>query len=122
MPDLKDRRVVILLAAALVVLAAGVAAVSLISSKTNESNPSAVGSAGGLVVQTGRDDDVKLDPKGPIGCFVAGRRVDDVPLSECARRNGVSPGALDVGLDQNGVLAAAGGSAGRLTPLPSPTA
>ena len=39
-------------------------------------------------------------------------------LSDCAKRNGVATGALDVGLDQSGALAAANGPAIELTPLP----
>ena len=78
----------------------------------------APGGQGGLIVQTGRDDDIKLDPRRPIRCFVNGQLVGQLTLSECARRNGVASGALDVGLDPSGALAAANGPSGQITPLP----
>src|ERR1700727_1121538 len=67
---------------------------------------------GGLVVVSGRDDDAKLDPKRPLRCFVGGQFVGELPLAVCAQRNGVATGALDVGLDQSGALAAATNGAG----------
>ena len=54
------------------------------------------------MVETGRDDDIKLDPKRPLRCFVAGQFVGEMPVSACARKNGVATGALDVGLDAGG--------------------
>src|SRR5215472_4389411 len=75
-------------------------------------------SQGGLVVESGRDDDLKLDPKRPLRCFVNGQFVGELPLSICAQRNGVATGALDVGVDQSGALAASNGVGGDITPLP----
>jgi hypothetical protein len=75
-------------------------------------------SQGGLVVQTGRDDDLKLDPKRPLRCFVGGQFVGELPLSVCAQRNGVATGSLDVGIDQSGALAASNGVGADITPLP----
>ena len=72
---------------------------------------------GGLVVVSGRDDDAKLDPKRPLRCFVNGQFVGELPLAVCAQRNGVATGALDVGLDPSGALAAATNGAAPLTPL-----
>jgi hypothetical protein len=41
-------------------------------------------------------------------------------LDECAKRNGVASGALDVGVDPSGALAASGGDAPvNITPLPT---
>jgi hypothetical protein len=39
-------------------------------------------------------------------------------LADCAKRNGVSTDALDVGLDQSGALAAGGRAGVAITPLP----
>ena len=79
-------------------------------------------STGGLVVQMGRDDDAKVDPSKTLRCFVAGQFVGVETLADCARKNGVATQALDVGIDQTGALAAAGGQTSTtLTPLP-PTA
>ena len=75
-------------------------------------------SQAGLVVQTGRDDDTKLDPMRPLRCFVGGQFIGELPLSACAKRNGVATGALDVGLDQSGALAASNVATGAITPLP----
>jgi hypothetical protein len=75
---------------------------------------------GELSVQTGLNDDPKLDPGHPLKCFVNGQAVGELPLRDCARRNGVDPGALDVGLDANGVLGASNGLNAALTPLPPP--
>jgi hypothetical protein len=79
-------------------------------------------STGGLVVQTGRDDDTKLDASRPIRCFVAGQFVGEITLADCAQRNGVATGALDVGVDETGALAAADSAGTILTPLPPKTA
>ncbi len=75
-------------------------------------------STGGLVVQMGRPDDAKPDPKTPLRCFVAGQFVGMDTLSDCARKNGVATQALDVGVDSSGALAAAGEAGANLTPLP----
>jgi hypothetical protein len=117
MDFLKDRRVIALAGMGLA-LAAGltIAAVMLVRDpRTTEAPPA---SQGGLVVETGRDDDIKLDEKHPLRCFVGGKLVGEMTLSDCARRNGVASGALDVGLDPSGALAADNGASGQITPLP----
>jgi hypothetical protein len=75
-------------------------------------------SQGGLVVETGREDDARLDPARPLRCFVAGQFIGEVTLNECAKRNGVATDALDVGVDESGALAAAQEAGPLLTPLP----
>jgi hypothetical protein len=45
-----------------------------------------------------------------------------MPLRDCAEKNGVATGALDVGLDQTGTLAATPGATSDITPLPPPDA
>jgi hypothetical protein len=49
---------------------------------------------------------------------VNGQLVGQVKLSDCAKRNGVASGALDVGLDPTGALAATHGASSQITPLP----
>ncbi len=71
-----------------------------------------------LQVEIGKDDP-GLDPSRPLRCFVGGRFVGMVTLKECAEQNGVSAGALDVGLDPSGDIAAATSDASVLQPLPS---
>jgi len=48
-----------------------------------------------------------LDPARKLRCYVNGQFVGETSLNECARRNGVSTQALDVGLDESGALVAA---------------
>ncbi|HZZ34645.1 MAG TPA: hypothetical protein VFE03_02890 [Caulobacteraceae bacterium] len=114
---LKDRRVMLAAGGGLA-LVAGLALAMLISSSGRKAPSAPPASQAGLIVQTGRDDDIKLDPKRPLRCFVGGQFVGEVPLEECAKQNGVATGALDVGLDPSGALAAAGGETTEITPLP----
>jgi hypothetical protein len=117
----KDRRIV-LAAGAAVALIGGLIVAAVISGHRTDSPEAPPASQGGLVVQTGRDDDVKLDPSRPLRCFVGGQFVGELPLGACAKRNGVATGALDVGLDPSGALAASHGVSADLTPLPPPPA
>lgn len=113
---LKDRRVLLAAGGGLALAAGLVLAVIIGSGGGRPGAPPA--SQGGLVIQTGRDDDIKLDPKRPLRCFVNGQFVGEVPLEDCAKQNGVATGALDVGLDPSGALAASNGASTDITPLP----
>ena len=113
----KDRRVLALAGMAVALLAGLIIAFVLVR-RPNANSEAPPASQGGLVVQTGRDDDAKLDPMRPLRCFVNGQFVGELPLSDCAKRNGVATGALDVGLDPSGALAAANGPSSQITPLP----
>ena len=121
MEILKDRRVILAGGAGLA-LAAGLAVAALIATRHRDTQEAPPASQGGLVVQTGRDDDIKLDPRRPLRCFVNGHFVGETPLGDCAKRNGVATGALDVGLDPSGALAASHGPSADITPLPPPPA
>lgn len=112
-PDSKSRRPI--LVGAIVALAAGLmsAFLLLILGRSGEGPPPA--SEAGLMVEAGPRGESRLIPGAPLRCYVAGRLVGDLPLEECARRNGVASGALDVGIDASGAL---GAGAGVLTPLP----
>ena len=114
---LKDRRV-LLGGGAVLALVAGLAIALALAGRGHAPPTAPPASQGGLVVQTGRDDDIKLDPKRPLRCFVNGQFVGELPLDECAKRNGVATGALDVGVDTSGALAASNGSSSDITPLP----
>src|ERR1700685_2730924 len=113
---LRDRRVVVIGGGA-VALVAGLATAWVIFAPTHRPSEPPPASQGGLTVVSGRDDDAKLDPKRPLRCFVGGQFVGELPLAVCAKRNGVATGALDVGLDQSGALAATNGAGAGLTPL-----
>ena len=116
MEFLKDRRVVLALGAGLALLLGVIlAAIAMSGGKPKDQPPA---SKAGLVVEIGREDDGKLDPARPLRCFVGGVFVGEITLSECARKNGVATGALDVGVDETGALAAADVAGTVLTPLP----
>jgi hypothetical protein len=117
MDFLKDRRVVALIGAG-AALAAGLVIAFVILRRSPAPAEPPPAAEGGLVVVSGRDDDQKLDPKRPLRCFVGGQFVGELPLEVCAQRNGVATGALDVGLDQAGALAATNGASSAITPLP----
>lgn len=116
MEFLKDRRVVLALGGGVALLLGLVLALTLMSGGRSRDQPPA--SETGLVVEIGREDDGKLDPARPLRCFVGGVFVGEITLSECARKNGVATGALDVGVDETGALAAADVAGTVLTPLP----
>ncbi|HEY3800105.1 MAG TPA: hypothetical protein VGL58_17285 [Caulobacteraceae bacterium] len=117
MEFLKDRRFV-LLAGGGVALLAGLGLAWLFLARSHPPTEAPPASQGGLVVESGRADDAKLDPQRPLRCFVGGQFVGELPLAVCAQRNGVATGALDVGLDQAGALAASNGAGANITPLP----
>src|SRR5579863_7500004 len=107
----------ILAAGAALALVAGLALAWVFMSRSHAPTQPPPASQGGLTVVSGREDDAKLDPKRPLRCFVGGQFVGELPLAVCAQRNGVATGALDVGLDQAGALAATTGGNSTLTPL-----
>lgn len=101
-----------------VALAAGVLiALGLMSGGRGGKTPPPA-SRGGLVVEASPADDGKMDTARPLRCFVAGQFVGEVTLAECAQKNGVATGSLDVGVDETGALAAADQAGTNLTPLP----
>lgn len=119
---LKDRRVLLGGGAALAVIAGLAVAFALTGGKDRKPAEDPPASRGGLIVETGRPDDAKLnDPARPLRCFVGGQFVGETTLAECAKKNGVATGALDVGVDETGALAAADQAGTVLTPLPPPT-
>lgn len=117
MDFLKDRRAIALGGGALALVAGLVIAWVLLTRSHAPVEPPPA-AQGGLVVVSGRADDAKLDPQRPLRCFVGGQFVGELPLAVCAQRNGVATGALDVGLDPAGALAASNGTGADITPLP----
>ncbi|MBP6878525.1 MAG: hypothetical protein KBC34_10920 [Phenylobacterium sp.] len=119
MEFLKDRRTLLALVGGALALLAGLIIANVMVNKGKDEKPSAPpASKGGLVVETGAPDDGRLDPAKPLRCFVAGQYVGEMTLADCAKRNGVATGALDVGVDEAGNLAAADQAGTMLTPLP----
>ncbi|MCX7587443.1 hypothetical protein [Phenylobacterium sp. 58.2.17] len=119
MEFLKDRRTLLALVGGALALLAGLIIANVMVNKGKDEKPSAPpASKGGLVVETGAPDDGRLDPAKPLRCFVAGQYAGEMTLADCAKRNGVATGALDVGIDEAGNLAAADQAGTMLTPLP----
>jgi hypothetical protein len=117
--EFKDRRTLLVIAGAAVALLAGlIIAWSMTAGHRGEATSPPPASEGGLVIDSSGTDDGKLDPARPLRCFVAGQFVGELTLADCAQRNGVATGALDVGLDETGALAAAEQAGTVLTPLP----
>lgn len=113
---LADRRLVLLAAGGVVAVLAGLGGAALLTrGKSDDAPPPA--STGGLVVDATPADE-GLDAKRPLRCFVAGKFVGEMTLLDCAQRNGIGAGALDVGVDETGALAAADQAGMVLTPLP----
>lgn len=114
-----DRRIVLALIGGALALMAGLGiAIGMVSKTRNDRDTAPPASQGGLVVETTTADDGGIDPARPLRCFVAGQYVGEVTLAECAKKNGVATGALDVGVDATGALAAADDAGTVLTPLP----
>lgn len=117
MDTIRDRRLVVAAGMGLA-LAAGLAIAAVILLHHVGRTTVVDSPTSGLVVETGRADDARLDPQHPLRCFVDGKSIGELPLRQCADRNGVATGALDVGLDSSGSLAAANGATSEVTPLP----
>lgn len=117
MDFLKDRRVVLGLGALIAIVLGALIALGIAKGNKGPDVPPPA-SQGGLIVENGRDDDTKLDAARPIRCFVEGQFVGEITLAECAKRNGVATGALDVGVDETGALAASGTTGAIVAPLP----
>jgi hypothetical protein len=101
----KDNRVILAVGAGLAVLAAVVLALVFGGSREPASKESPVDGPAGLQVDLA--DAPALEPTRELRCFVDGQFIGMATLSDCARRNGLATDALDVGLDEEGNLAAA---------------
>jgi hypothetical protein len=113
----KDRRIVAVVGVCVALLLGLLIVVHLLHTKKSDQPPPA--DQANMVIRQGRPDDAKLDPKRQLGCFVAGQYIGQATWADCAKKNGVATGNLDVGLDAQGGLAGAAPNAGTvLTPLP----
>lgn len=114
-----DRRVRWAVVAGAALLLLVLAAAYLRGVSPRRSAPAArTGPRPALQVRMGETGSARLDPKAPLRCFVGGRFVGATSLAECARRNGVDPGRMDVGVDTSGQVAAAGAGEAELAALP----
>jgi hypothetical protein len=72
----------------------------------------------GLVIDVQQGAQIKRDPNQQYRCFKNGQYIGMATLEQCAKENGVVSGALDVGIDQTGALAAAQEFDASVAPLP----
>lgn len=118
-PARPRRNAPLLLLGGAAALAAGLGAAWLLVGRGGGGHAPPPASQGGLVIETGAPDaGGRIDPGKALRCFVQGRFVGELTLTECARRNGVATDALDVGVDPDGALAAADQAGETITPLP----
>ncbi len=111
---MQDRRVLLAIGAAAAVLLALLFATFMMRQDKTPHPPAEARS--GLQVDAMRDE-AKLSQTKPLRCFVGGQYIGDLPIGQCAQKNGVAAQALDVGLDpQTGEVA---GGSGALQPLPA---
>ena len=112
------RNLPLVIGGALALVAGLVIAGTLVLKHRGEKPPPAPASQGGLVIETTSSPEGKLESARPLRCFVGGKFVGEMTLGDCAKRNGVATGGLDVGVDNTGQLAAANPNGVALTPLP----
>jgi hypothetical protein len=103
--------------AAALLLVLGISVATMMRGRHHPASPD-TGAPRSLQVELGHEDP-GLDPQRPLRCFVGGQYVGEITLKQCAQKNGVSTGALDVGRDTSGQLAAASDASPGLQPLPS---
>lgn len=118
MDFLKDRRVIVAGGAAVVALLAIVIGLAILRHDKPATEPPPASQVG-LVIDTSQAE-IKRDPNRQYRCFKDGQFAAMATLDDCARMNGVLSGALDVGVDETGALAAAQQLGTTLTPLPPP--
>ncbi|MBE7217877.1 MAG: hypothetical protein INR64_05340 [Caulobacteraceae bacterium] len=92
---LREPRVIAALGGGVALLVVVVLVALLVSHKGDQAVPDSA-SAGALQIEAGRT--TPTGASASLRCFVNGQMVGEMPLADCAQRNGVSSQALDVGL------------------------
>ncbi len=120
MNALQDRRIVAAIGAGAALLFAILIGVFVTRGHHREAaTPASLqAAAAGLQIQSGQADSSTASTK-PLRCFVGGQFTGMETVADCAKKNGVSAQALDVGLDPatGAVTAASGSLAPPLQPL-----
>jgi hypothetical protein len=123
MNALQDRRIVAALGAAAALLLAILIGVFVTHGhRRQDATPASLqAAAAGLQIQSGQADSSTASTK-PLRCFVGGQFTGMAMVADCAKKNGISAQALDVGLDPatGAVTAASGSLAPPLQPLSAP--
>ncbi|MDB5453669.1 MAG: hypothetical protein JWO33_2247, partial [Caulobacteraceae bacterium] len=118
MDEQKSRGLILAGGGALAMAAIGIAVAFAILRHDEPSPEPPPASQAGLVIDVKPGSEIKRDPNQPYRCFKDGQYVGMATLEQCAQKNGVVSGALDVGIDQTGALAAADQFGTALAPLP----
>ena len=125
MNALQDRRIVAAVGAGAALLFAILIGVFIVRGhRRPEATPAALqAAAAGLQIQSGQADSSTASTK-PLRCFVGGQFTGMETVADCAKKNGVSAQALDVGLDPatGAVTAASGTLAPPIQAAPPPPA
>jgi hypothetical protein len=98
MNALQDRRVVAAIGGGAALLLAILLALFMTHGHKGGVTPQGQAAAGGLQIEQGQADSRTASTKA-LRCFVNGQFVGMATVADCAKRNGVSAQALDVGLD-----------------------
>lgn len=101
----KDTRTMVIVGAGVAVVAAVAAAMFFGAGNPNDPDNVPPAAEGGLKIDLAEAP--TLEPTRELRCYVSGQFVGMATLANCAERNGVATGTLDVGLDATGALAAA---------------
>jgi hypothetical protein len=118
MDEQKSRGLILALGGALAMVAIGIAVAFAILHHDEPSTEPPPAAQAGLVIDVKPGSEIKRDPNQPYRCFKDGQYVGMATLEQCAQKNGVVSGALDVGIDQTGALAAADQFGTTVAPLP----
>lgn len=123
MSALQDRRVLIAVGAAAALLLAILIGIFVSRSHRPDAAKGPDVAPPGLQIEQGQADSRTTSTK-PLRCFVGGQFVGMETVADCAKKNGVSAQALDVGLDPatGQVTAASGTLAPPLQPMPAAAA
>jgi hypothetical protein len=110
---LRDRRTGLAAAAAVVAIGAGL--LPGCGRRGGPGGPGGESDAGALQVEMSAAEPSQ-DKERQVRCFAGAQYAGMMSLAECARRNGVAPGAMDVGLDAAGAPVAEPGAPSDLPP------
>ena len=118
--DLTRNRRLLIIGGVAAGLAAVVIVVAIAALRAGDDEAPAEASGPGLVVQTSGQPPQKLDPADALKCYVGGKLVGEMRVADCAARNGVATGPLEVGVEKAPDAAPVNAVAAELPPPPPP--
>ena len=115
----RDRRALLIGGAAVGAVAVMIV-VAIAALRAGDDAPPAEAAGPGLVVQRGVEAAQTLDPAALLKCYVNGKLVGEMRVADCAARNGVATGQLEVGVAKAPDGAPVNAVAADLPPPPPP--